>query len=74
MGIYDRDWYRDHAKKRDDADSIPRRNAGSPPSQPPTVTRKQVGFELFGDWHWSLIAIFWVALALLLALGLRYFR
>lgn len=65
MGIYDRDWYRDYAKKRD---------AGSSQSRPSTVTRKRVGFDLFGDWHWSLIAIFWVVLALVLALGLKYFR
>jgi hypothetical protein len=74
MGIYDRDWYRDHAKRRDKTDSIPRTDAESPKSQPATPARKEVGFEIFGDWHWSLIAIFWVVLALVLALGLKYFR
>lgn len=74
MGIYDRDWYRDHANKRDKSDSTPQPCAESPQSHPAASTRKAVGFELFGDWHWSLIAIFWVVLALVLALGLKYFR
>lgn len=68
MSIYDRDWYKDHAKKRDAAAS--QSSPDSSPPQPP----KHPGLEIFGDWHWSLIAIFWVVLALVLAVGLKYFR
>lgn len=70
MGIYDRDWYKDHAKKRDGSGSPPRTDF--PASGRPSL--KRVGLEIFGDWHWSLIAVFWVVLALVLALGLKYFR
>lgn len=74
MSIYDRDWYKDHSKKRDAPEAGPQQSPAPVKPQPSAPPRKDPGQKIFGDWHWSLIALFWVFIAFLLALGLKYFR
>lgn len=66
MGLQDREYHKEHIRKLErDAERrgpLSKARSGGPPDLPG------------GDWHWSLKALVWVALMLVLFLGFKAFE
>jgi hypothetical protein len=67
MGMQDRDWYKDIQRERD-------KNQHSRARPIQDLFEKPVYRAQSKPWHWSLIALFWVAMIVILTITFRLTR
>ena len=71
MGIQDRDYYREHWRKRQQAEAAEQAKTSEADSGSHPLRRTGPPELLGANWHWSLKLLVWLAIAVLLLAGRR---